>query len=86
MVTFYNIAHQFCSLKRKSTTMAKRQSFILEPKHFDTNKSSIKQLKLPSKIFHSFTFFFIFFFMPFFLIMYRIPVTEKQQHNNTVSL
>lgn len=41
----------YSSLKRKSTTNAKRQSFILETKHFRTNKQMIEKPKLPSKFF-----------------------------------
>lgn len=70
----------FCSLKRKSTAIAKRQSFLLETKPLRTNKSMVEQPKLPSKNFHTLVIFFILFFMPF-LMRFPISVTGKKTNN-----
>lgn len=40
-----------CSLKRKSTSMAKRQSFVLEEKPLSKRTLKTVQSKLPSKCF-----------------------------------
>lgn len=46
-----SVAFDLYSLKRKSTTMAKRQSIILETKPFHANKPMPEHSHLPSKSF-----------------------------------
>lgn len=46
----YFVALNYYSLKRKSTTMAKRQSFILESKSIRANKPKTEQSKLQGKL------------------------------------
>lgn len=50
---------QLRSLKRKTTTMAKRQSFIMEAKPLHTNELMKEQSKLSSKFSIDLLFFFL---------------------------
>lgn len=55
----YFVLPYLCSLKRKSTAMAKRQSFILEAKPLRLKKPKTDQSNLPSKQCNVHVFFFI---------------------------